>query len=180
MLLFIIVTHSSRLIAATVAIFFVPYDTFILGMSFTSEAIPASIGSISTFALSAIIHTVDFFSKKLLATVAVTSLPHCEMPSETTPLSAHIITSAFLSNVKSLLPFTPAIWVIVFSSLPKENKGLTTESQRFSASDIASSSNGFIFSNSLILIISHLYIFSCRNSFIIRMFYFFHLRYIIS
>ena len=53
---------------------------------------------------------------KLSATEAVTSLPHCETPSETTPLSEQNITTAFLSITGTSFFWIPASLTIIFSS----------------------------------------------------------------
>ena len=128
MLLSSILIHSSLVIAGPLAIFPLPYDSFILFIFSTSLTIPASMGRTFTPALLAIIQAADSPRRKLLAAMAVTSFPHWDIPSSTTPLSAHIITSTLFSKVKSQLPLMPAICVITFSSLPRENSGLTSVS----------------------------------------------------
>ena len=139
-------TASCLLIAGPFAIFFVPYATF----SFRREvslAIPISTGKISAPIDRHIMLEVALPDSIFSETIAVTSCPDCVTPSSTTPLSAHITTSAFLSRWILSFPVIPAIRTRASSSLPRLCSGFAIESQCCLHRSIASCDGFLIFSN---------------------------------
>ena len=122
---------------------------------------PISTGQIFVPARLHMIATQDFSSRKFSATVAVTSCPHWVTPSSTTPLSAHMMTSAFRSICTSPVRWIPAIWINAFSSRPRLPNGFPSPSQCCFAAAMAATSTGRIFcivSSSVILDTSCMYL----------------------
>ena len=81
-----------------------------------------------------LVSPVDMFS----ATMAVTSWPVWVTPSATTPLSAHMTTTARRERSTSGLPVMPAMRITASSSAPRLPRGLAMESHRAFARPMAS------------------------------------------
>ena len=75
-------------------------------------------------------------------TMAVTSWPVWVTPSATTPLSAHMATTAFWERSTLGSPVMPAMRMMSRSSMPRLFRGWAMESQRRWTSAIAFSSTG--------------------------------------
>ena len=128
-------SHSARVMAGPWTKFAVPRRIFFCKMRspLTGRATPMSTGITSAPASLAMQHTLvsprDMFS----VTIAVTSCPVWVTPSSTTPLSAHMATTARLEISKSALPVIPAMRTTASSSKPRLPKGFATAFQRRTA-----------------------------------------------
>ena len=85
-----------------------------------------------------LVSPVDIFS----VTMAVTSWPVWVTPSATTPLSAHITTTARLPRSTLGLPVMPAMRMTASSRRPRLLSGWATASQWVLAADMAARSAG--------------------------------------
>ena len=151
----ILIPHSTAsiavyfVIAGSLVIFLVPYINFfsIRPSIYISFAMPISTGITSTFTHFAILLTDVSPLTIFAATIAVTSCPVCVTPSSTTPLSAHITTTArFLRFTLGFLVI-PAILITTSSNRPKPLSGFAILFQRFSDTFIASISSSLITDN---------------------------------
>ena len=139
-------TASSRLMAGPWVMLAVPRRTHFWRMRspFRGVTVPMSTGTTSTPAARDMAHTlvspVDMFS----ATMAVTSWPVWVTPSATTPLSAHMTTTARRERSTSGLPVMPAMRITASSSAPRLPRGLAMESHRAFARSMAFRSAGTI------------------------------------
>ena len=103
---------SCLVMAGPLVMFFVPQAIFRL-MAWLSAAIPTSTGNRSAPALRQNrLDTASCFTM-FSATRRVTSCPVWVTPSSTTPLSAHITSSAFFFRETSTFPVIPAIRTMV-------------------------------------------------------------------
>ena len=113
----------------------------------TGLATPMSTGMTSAPATRDMQQTevspLDMFS----VTMAVTSWPVWVTPWATTPLSAHMTTTAFLDRSMSALPVMPAMRTMSRSSSPRLFRGWAIESQRRWASSMALWSRGPIWAS---------------------------------
>ena len=139
-------TASPRLMAGPWVMSAVPRRTHRCTMRapVRGTAVPMSTGTTSAPAERAMAHTlvspVDMFS----ATMAVTSWPVWVTPWATTPLSAHMTTTARLEMSTSALPVMPAMRMTASSSAPRLPRGLAMESHRAFARSMAAVSAGVI------------------------------------
>ena len=113
--------HCSRVIAAPTAIFFVPLSTLrrISLSQSTSPHIPTSTAKTSALYTLAIVLMLEVPSAIAFATIPVTLLSVWVTPSQTTPLSAHIITAHRLSKEKFSVPNIPASLITSSSPIPR-------------------------------------------------------------
>ena len=88
--------------------------------------------------------TEDRPAAMLRATARVTSWPVWVTPWATTPLSAHMTTTARLEMSTSALPVMPAMRMTASSSAPRLPRGLAMESHRAFARSMAAVSAGVI------------------------------------
>ena len=136
---------SASVIAGSTAMLRVPRRMLRLSTaSLTGLAMPTSTATTSAPAMRAMRQTLESPLAAFSATIAVTSCPVCVTPSATTPLSAHIISTARRPSVTSAVPVMPAIFTTASSKSPKLCSGFATISHRSLAVCIAVSSGGQI------------------------------------
>ena len=133
-------TASSLVMAGPRVISAVPRRIFLwtIRAPVRGRATPTSTGTTSAPAARDMAHTLVSPEDMFSATMAVTSCPVWVTPWATTPLSAHMTTTARRDRSTSGLPVMPATRITASSRSPRLPRGLAMESHRAFARLMAS------------------------------------------